>query len=381
MSTYYIAGIPFDGINAISHHGILGQQWGKRNGPPYPLKPEDHSKSEEKSGWKKSLEGYGRYYKTKNERKKEAKIEYHKQVKKMPEWIAKKNYKKSLNEIEEELKKLYPAEAQNNEKLRKIAKGALIAAGVAVGIAGAATMASATNELIVQFDIGEKFRTSRASELIGNVMDDDINKLSDLDEVVSAGTILQRVIRSGDNLEDTLNIESAKDFIYATFKPGDNEIYKTLFNARGIGKRIATTREVLSDLKMPSAFKSASTFKELLSNKEFKKALAKDFFGPGFNTFPTGWTDGQMWNLFNSIAGDSGKESPKIFFKAIQEKGYNAIRDYNDSGYLGDAPIILLNASSDTMLTGKKAIGAIESWFGGLKLRSIPDYDKKLIYR
>ena len=30
MNTYYVAGIPFDGIDAISHHGIKGQKWGIR---------------------------------------------------------------------------------------------------------------------------------------------------------------------------------------------------------------------------------------------------------------------------------------------------------------------------------------------------------------
>ena len=40
----------------LSHHGILGQKWGKRNGPPYPLDAGDHSTSEKKAGWKKSLE-------------------------------------------------------------------------------------------------------------------------------------------------------------------------------------------------------------------------------------------------------------------------------------------------------------------------------------
>lgn len=30
MNTYYVAGIPFDGIDAISHHGIKGQKWGVR---------------------------------------------------------------------------------------------------------------------------------------------------------------------------------------------------------------------------------------------------------------------------------------------------------------------------------------------------------------
>ncbi len=40
----------------ISHHGILGQRWGKRNGPPYPLGASDHSYSEKKAGWRKSLD-------------------------------------------------------------------------------------------------------------------------------------------------------------------------------------------------------------------------------------------------------------------------------------------------------------------------------------
>ena len=41
----------------LAHHGILGQKWHKRNGPPYPLDAGDHSASEKDAGYKKSLNG------------------------------------------------------------------------------------------------------------------------------------------------------------------------------------------------------------------------------------------------------------------------------------------------------------------------------------
>jgi hypothetical protein len=48
----------------LYHHGILGMHWGKQNGPPYPLGSGDHSASEKKAGWRKSLKTQKSNYKT-----------------------------------------------------------------------------------------------------------------------------------------------------------------------------------------------------------------------------------------------------------------------------------------------------------------------------
>ncbi len=50
----------------LQHHGILGQKWGKRNGPPYPLGASQHSASEKKAGWRKSLDKSKDEYHTKS---------------------------------------------------------------------------------------------------------------------------------------------------------------------------------------------------------------------------------------------------------------------------------------------------------------------------
>lgn len=49
--------------NYLAHHGILGQKWGKRNGPPYPLKGGSYSRTEQKAIKAARKKKYSRYNK------------------------------------------------------------------------------------------------------------------------------------------------------------------------------------------------------------------------------------------------------------------------------------------------------------------------------
>ena len=54
---------------SLSHHGIKGQKWGKRNGPPYPIEDGNHSASEKKAGWKQSLNKNSKFHLTDKQKK------------------------------------------------------------------------------------------------------------------------------------------------------------------------------------------------------------------------------------------------------------------------------------------------------------------------
>lgn len=99
--------LPTQRYDYLMHHGIMGMQWGKQNGPPYPLDAEDHSAKEKKDGWKKSLKkNRNASLREYHEIKKKAKNKEHKKDIKEFSKMSKEEFDKEYNRRNELATKL-----------------------------------------------------------------------------------------------------------------------------------------------------------------------------------------------------------------------------------------------------------------------------------
>lgn len=379
-------------IDYIEHHGIKGQKWGKRNGPPYPLDAEDHSAEEKKKNPKIAEEIEENKEQKKAEKifekvKHDASVAANtlflkrtipiKKINSMTDEDLQKvreDLKKDLDRSVYDFKKRKPSylgmfvltKEQAKEKIDKMTddelktflkrKRARAMAG-AIMTAGKIALIGAVAYTGYKYMKGQEQKNG-LDRLTWMFEDGTIDMESMTEDLtVPAGTIFQRM--AGMSQEDLSKP------LYAVFDKADMSWYKTVF---GIAGRYQNRYEALSDIKSPSGKLRWNLFKDMMQDDEYYEKVFEHAHRlewlQGKMTFDRGdKTLKSLYKDFVEIQGDAEKRSingVQEYFDKIKEMGYNAVMDDNDNGRMGKSAMILLDGSNTLKLKGSHKIKLLE---------------------
>ena len=301
--------------NTIYHHGIKGQEWGVKNGPPYPLDPEDHSASEKRA-------------------------------------------KKSTRTTKSQLKtKLTKEEIERRKKMKKLA----------IGIAGVAGIGAAS---YLVYKSGFINSLSKHDGLITNqAIDEALQRAKqDKDFILPEGTTIRRV-----TTQENWDLKDARDSLYTTFDEKDSAVYRQLLRLRDkhgkdlpVGSKVfEVSMKTQKDLKIPSKATAEEIFNKLLDNDEYRSNMLISMYGR--DGASAEYVKKHKLITFDDAVYKLVKDekSSQTFRKAITDAGYSGIVDYFDKGTMSQAPIILFDKSGLTKV-GERRVRQVLG-VGGLK--------------
>lgn len=167
------------------------------------------------------------------------------------------------------------------------------------------------------------------------------------DQTLKAGTTFH-------NLDKIANPRPG-EHLYVTYRQNDENFFRGHFalgKLRQTGHVFNHTITATDDVKIPSLKTRESVFKQLYDNDpEFAEVFRKHS-----RTNKQGATAKQvykaMWSKFGDKDNKAFNEQKAKYFKALQQKGYEAIVDEWDTTpgvFRSDAPLILLNNQSKSM--------------------------------
>ena len=324
----------------LEHHGILGQKWGKKNGPPYPLDYEDHSSAEKKENTKGSLNNYENHNEKSSSSSESSKASSESGTSlktvsstsndKKANALDDSKIKESTSIVkEEELKFRKDNSDEEKKSFHDRRKEKLLAKGMTEEEAEAQikfenrAMAIAA---VTAAAIG-------ATAVYGVVRNQNMMK----DFVLSSGKEMYRVASSDSS--------DLRDMFYATTNKLDAKKYAGMYANQKIKQSLAfgqstdIYQKILSpksDIKIAGAKTGKEVFEELYKNDPaFKNAN----FGLSYDAFNQ-----------HAIMQDKNSGETKKFFDALQAKGYGGVIDINDSkysGYEATRPVILFNQQNN----------------------------------
>lgn len=189
---------------------------------------------------------------------------------------------------------------------------------------------------------------------------------------------VDKIIKAGTNIQ---NISSAKDkglrdVFYSSNNKMDNLKYKGLYGSVINGEGAGTVKKnvgIMKDIKRASPKNAQKILADIIDkdpefaksfNTYLKEEVSNGKLSPGYitlgKTAESGLLKGKLnkqgYEVFNAALVDHSPEMQKLsdrYFKELSEKGYNAIKDVNDSKYSGydtKNPMIVFNAKEKIKL-------------------------------
>lgn len=171
-------------------------------------------------------------------------------------------------------------------------------------------------------------------------------------------TYCDTILKSGTtfhNLDASANPRPG-EHLYVNYRQNDKEFFRSQF-ALGKMSRSETGNAfdhkivAKGDVKIPSRKTRQNVFKELYDSDEtFRQTIDSHSRKGGSKNAKEAY--GKMWQYFGDKDDPKFNDAKHKYFKALQDKGYDAVVDEWDSKkfvYRSDAPLILLNTSSKSL--------------------------------
>lgn len=194
-----------------------------------------------------------------------------------------------------------------------------------------------------------------------------------VDKIIKSGSLLQNISKNG--------TAGVRDAFYASNNVLDNVKYKGLYGGEILqrGNNVAFKKDikVLSDIKQASYKNAHQALSDLVKSdpefsNELKSYITTDKSRLGFKYYPKianaekslakGLIDKNVYEVFNASLVDHDPQMQKLtdrYFKELSRRGYNAIKDINDSKYSGYEainPIIAFGSKGKVDVVDVKAL-------------------------
>lgn len=322
----------------LVHHGIRGQKWGVRNGPPYPLDESDHSLSEKKAGWRGSL--------ARDSKVKDVHNGFH-AVLKNDHQRSKQSYEKELSASEK-----HGFTEEQKKQFVKIVVGTAAVVGVGTAIYFGYKHAS-IKKMAGLAQTGNLTRKKARSVML--------QTLSDGDQVLRQGDVVHRM-----SAYANIDYSQATDPLYVSFRDADVASYMTLLKDwSGTGQRFDVTLEAVKDLRIPSEKKARQIFEDLWNSdpiykQKLQETVENAYIKLGLSpSAAKALVTADLKNDPFSVAVYSivkRQEDTAMFTRKLRDAGYDALIDYFDRGTMADEPLIVLDPAGSLRKTGERLV-------------------------